>query len=82
MKRREIGTFLVIDPEICHGQLTFKDTRVPVDTILSLLAKGYSIDRLVTSYPELRRAAIEEAIQLATDALESQYQLAHNNVPG
>ena len=74
MNYREIGKYLVIDPEICHGQLTFKGTRVPVDTILALLAKGHSANQLLKSYPELNRAAMEEAIQLASDALRAQYQ--------
>ncbi|MGA9347737.1 MAG: DUF433 domain-containing protein [Anaerolineae bacterium] len=29
MRKVEIGSYLVIDPEICHGQMTFKGTRVP-----------------------------------------------------
>jgi uncharacterized protein (DUF433 family) len=75
MKRTEIGSYLVIDPEICHGELTFRDTRVPVDTVLALLAKGYSVDQLVKSYPELSRPAIEEAVHLATEALQMRYHL-------
>ncbi|MCX7837948.1 MAG: DUF433 domain-containing protein [Anaerolineae bacterium] len=47
MKYVEVGKYLVIDPEICHGQLTFKGTRIPVDTVLALIAKGYSIDQLL-----------------------------------
>lgn len=74
MRRTEIGNYLVIDPEICHGQMTFKGTRVPIDTVLALLAKGYSVDQLLRSYPELSRAAIEEAIHLATEALETRYR--------
>lgn len=60
MKRSEFGKYLVIDPEICHGQMTFRDTRIPVDTILALLGKGYSVDQLLKSYPELTREGIEE----------------------
>jgi len=73
MRRIEIGQYLVIDPEICHGQMTFKGTRVPVDTVLALLCKGYSIDQLLQSWPELTRAAIEEAIRLAAQSLRMRY---------
>jgi uncharacterized protein (DUF433 family) len=62
MRKVEIGNYLVIDPEICHGQMTFKGTRVPVDTVLTFLAKGYSVDQLLRSWPELARPALEEAI--------------------
>jgi len=40
VQRVEIGSYLVIDPEIGHGKMTFRGTRVPVDTVLTFLAKG------------------------------------------
>jgi len=73
MSRVEIGTHLVIDPEICHGQMTFEGTRVPVDTVLTFLAKGYSVDQLLRSWPELTRTAVEEAIYLASQSLQVRY---------
>jgi len=73
MSRIEVGTHLVIDPEICHGQMTFKGTRVPVDTVLTFLAKGYSVDQLLRSWPELGREAVEEAIYLASQSLQVRY---------
>ena len=73
MRRVEIGKYLVVDPEVCHGQMTFKDTRVPVDTVLAFLAKGYSVDQLLRSWPELKRPAVEEAIRLASESLQACY---------
>jgi uncharacterized protein (DUF433 family) len=73
MHRVEIGNYLVIDPEICHGQMTFKGTRVPVDTVPTSLAKGYSVDQLLRSWPELTRPAVEEAIYLASQSLQTHY---------
>lgn len=73
MRKVEIGNYLVIDPEICHGQMTFKGTRVPADTVLTFLAKGYSVDQLLRSWPELTRPAIEEAISLASQSLQTHY---------
>jgi uncharacterized protein (DUF433 family) len=75
MKRTEIGKYIIIDPEICHGQITFKGTRIPIDTVLALLAKGYSMEQLLKSYPELTRAAIEEAVHLATESLHLRYRV-------
>ena len=69
MNRVEIGKYLVIDSEICHGELTFKGTRIPVETVLTFLRMGDSIDELIADWPELSREAIDEAIQLATAAL-------------
>ncbi|MDL1895802.1 DUF433 domain-containing protein [Anaerolineae bacterium CFX7] len=74
-QRREIGKYFVLDPEICHGQMTFKGTRVPVTTVLGLMAKGYSIEQMLKSYPEVTRPAIEAAIRLAISTLKKQYRL-------
>jgi uncharacterized protein (DUF433 family) len=64
----EVGKHLVADPRVCFGKLTFQGTRVPVNTVLALLAIGRSIDDILTSWPYLKRAAIEEAIRLAAVA--------------
>ena len=81
MQQVQIGNYLVVDPEICHGQMTFKGTRVPVDTVLTFLAKGYSTDQLLRSWPELSRSAIEEAITLASQSLQAQYAMPHEAPP-
>ena len=81
VKRREIGEYLVIDPEICRGELTFKGTRIPVETILVLLRKGYSLDMLLEDYPQLPRDAIREAIGLATDSLLTRYGAFRPSIP-
>lgn len=73
MQRVEVGKYLVIDPEVCHGQMTFKGTRVPVETVLAFLAKGYAVDQLLRSWPELTRPAVEEAILLASESLQTSY---------
>ena len=70
---QEIGSHLVIDQDVCHGQLTFKGTRIPVDAVLSYLAKGYSINQLVGNWPELTCDAIEETIRLAANSLQVRY---------
>jgi uncharacterized protein (DUF433 family) len=72
--KRDIGLFLVVDPEICHGRMIFKGTRVPVNTVLAFLAKGYSVDQLLRSWPELTRPAVEEAILLASESLHTVYE--------
>ncbi|HEV8713086.1 MAG TPA: DUF433 domain-containing protein [Candidatus Binatia bacterium] len=68
-KRQALGQYIVADPEICHGQLTFKGTRILVETVLSYLAAGRSIEWALAEWPRLSRAAVQEALQLATAAL-------------
>jgi uncharacterized protein (DUF433 family) len=69
-KRKEFGKYIVADPEICGGQLTFKDTRIFVQDVLTMLAKGYDWDRISAEFDgRLSHDAIAEAIALASAAL-------------
>jgi uncharacterized protein (DUF433 family) len=76
MKRVEIGEYLVIDPEVCHGHLTFRGTRIPVETVLLFLSTGRTIDWVLAEWPRLTREAVEEAMRLATAALIERYKEA------
>lgn len=68
-----VGEHLVIDPQVCHGQMTFKGTRVPVETVLLYLAKGETFDELQAGWPRVSREAITVAVRLATVALLEKY---------
>jgi len=69
-KRKEFGQYIVADPEICGGQLTFKGTRIFVKDVLAMLAKGYDWDRISSEFDgHLSHEAIAEAIELAGKAL-------------
>ena len=69
-KRKEFGQYIVADPEICGGQLTFKGTRIFVKDVLAMLAKGYDWDRISSEFDgRLSHETIAEAIALASDAL-------------
>jgi uncharacterized protein (DUF433 family) len=52
-KSTPVGKFSTFDPRVCHGELTFRGTRVPVETILLYLAKGYSLAYVRKSGPEV-----------------------------
>ncbi len=39
-KGKELGQYIVMDPDICHGQPTFKGTRIMVKSVLEMLVKG------------------------------------------
>ena len=69
-----VGEHLVVDPRVCHGELTFRGTRVPVETILTYLANGYSQAYLRKSWPEVSAEAIQEAVHLASAQLVQHYR--------
>jgi len=65
LKRREFGQYIVADPEICHGQLTFKGTRILVKSVLYYVAKGKDWDWISAEcFGKVNREAIAEAISL------------------
>src|SRR5579859_3258955 len=53
---------LARDPQICHGQLCAKGTRVLVTSILDSLAEGATRDEILRSYPSLSPDHIDAAI--------------------
>ena len=75
--QKQIGRYLVADPEICHGKLTFAGTRVLVRPVLAYIASGKTIDWVLSEWPQLSREAITEAIHLATDSLIERYESQH-----
>ncbi|MDZ7363911.1 MAG: DUF433 domain-containing protein [candidate division KSB1 bacterium] len=75
-KRLEIGRHLVRDPEIYHGELTFKGTRVPVRVVLAYAANGMSLSRIRRNWPEVSEEAVMEALNLAKEALVEKHQQA------
>jgi uncharacterized protein (DUF433 family) len=69
-----VGEYLVVDPRVCHGELTFRGTRVPVETILRYLGNGYSLAYLRKSWPEVSSEAIQEAVNFASEQLIQHYR--------
>jgi len=69
----EIGGHLISDPEVYHGELTFKGTRIPVKTILTFLSMGDNLDGLLKGFdhPRLRREAIRESVTIAKRAMKT-----------
>jgi uncharacterized protein (DUF433 family) len=57
--------FLTSDPNVCHGQLCAKGTRVFVTNILDSLAEGATRDEILNSYPPLRPEHIHAAMAYA-----------------
>ena len=69
-KRTEFGEYIISDPKICGGELTFKGTRILVKDVLYFVAKGMDWDSITSEYHGLiGREAIAETVSLANSAL-------------
>lgn len=68
-KVSELGRYVVANPGICHGRLTFRGTRVFVVAVLEDVADGLSYYTIVRRRHGLPEDAIAEAVRVACDAL-------------
>ena len=64
---RQLTEHIVCDSEICHGQPTFKGTRILVKGVLEQLEAGWDWDKIIYAWDDkIDEAAIREVIQLAS----------------
>lgn len=69
-KAKLLGRYIVADPRICHGQPTFRGTRVFVADVLEQVASGMAWEAIIEEWNDsITKEAITEAVQLATRAL-------------
>jgi uncharacterized protein (DUF433 family) len=68
--RVEVGKYIVLDDEVCHGRPTFKGTRVLVSDVIELLAAGLSIEEVVRDYyPSLDEEMVKGALAWAAEVI-------------
>jgi len=69
MKPIMVNEYIVSDPEICHGKLTFKGTRIMIWQILEMLENGETIGEILSNYPSLTRVHIKSALHFAAEKM-------------
>lgn len=70
-----LGRYIVVDPSICHGEPTFRGTRVLVADVLEQVASGMDWDAIREDWREaVSQEAIAEAVRLGRELL-----LAHKD---
>jgi uncharacterized protein (DUF433 family) len=68
--RKQYGRYIVADPKICHGKLTFVGTRIFVKDVLEMVAQEMDWDTIIKEWRgSICREAIAEAVELAGRAL-------------
>lgn len=51
------------------GVPCIRGLRIPVATVVGMLAEGMSADEVVEAYPDLETADVQEALRFAAEAL-------------
>jgi uncharacterized protein (DUF433 family) len=64
---------IVADPDFCDGQPRIEHTRITVVAILSYLAGGMSVEKIVEAYPKLSATDVYESIAFAAAHFKDRY---------
>ncbi len=70
---------ITIDPQILVGKPIIKGTRIAVEFVIDLLARGWTIEQVLEEYDHLTREDIQACLAYASDMLRSErvYILPH-----
>ena len=71
MKPREVGQYLIADPGVCFGKVTFKGTRVPVKALFENLEGGARVDDFLAWFPGVTREQVELVLKHTERSLET-----------
>jgi uncharacterized protein (DUF433 family) len=63
---------IVIDQKVLVGKPIIKGTRISVEFILELLSNGWSYEKILKEYPQLKREDILAAIQYSLEILKDE----------
>ena len=67
---QEFSRYVVSDPEICHGEPTFRGTRILVADVLEQIASGMAWDAIIEEWRgALSREALADAVRMARSSL-------------
>jgi uncharacterized protein (DUF433 family) len=65
------GRYIVADPNVCHGTMTFRGTRIFVRHVLEQVAQGVAWETITETWGgKITAPMIAEAVRLAHEALE------------
>ncbi|RLE39774.1 hypothetical protein DRJ23_03375 [Candidatus Acetothermia bacterium] len=60
---------ITVDPERMGGVPCIRGLRIPVATIVAMVADGMSEEEILHAYPDLEPGDIKEALQYAAEAV-------------
>lgn len=70
MGTKVLGRYILADSGICHGQPTFRGTRILVSDVLEQVASGMAWEAIIEEWRgSLSKEAITEAVRLAREAM-------------
>ncbi len=61
---------ITVDPVRLEGRARVRDLRISVQTVVRLVAAGWSFDEILVEYPDLEREDITQALEYAAAATD------------
>lgn len=71
MQGQNIKDLITIDPDTLGGQLVFKGTRVPVESLFDHLEEGVSLDEFLENFDTVTKEQAIAVIEVAGKLLSS-----------
>jgi len=66
-----------VNPAICSGKPVIRGTRIMVRNILGMVAGGYTVDKILATYPELVREDVIAAVEYAAELVNEVQVIVH-----
>ena len=66
----ELAQVVSRDPEVHSGDLVFAGTRVPIETLVAYLIKGFSIEEFLLDFPTVERWQVESYLESSPAAID------------
>lgn len=60
---------ITIDADQMNGEPCIRHLRIPVSTIVTMVAQGLDVDSILEYYPDLEKGDIKEALEFAAQAV-------------
>jgi uncharacterized protein (DUF433 family) len=64
-----------VNPAICSGKPVIRGTRILVRNILGMVAGGYTVDRILESFPDLTREDVNAALEYAARVVDEEQMI-------
>ena len=60
---------ITVDPDKMGGAPSIRGLRIPVTTVVGMVAEGMGEEEILKAYPDLEREDVREALRYAAEAL-------------
>ena len=60
---------ITVEPDKMGGQPCIRGLRIPVATVVTMMADGMTVDEILTDLPDLEAEDVTEALQYAAETL-------------